>query len=447
MRYLCWWLILLCCLPCRADIREEISRACGRDPAFYRACVSNLENQYSPGYRAFDLFAYLEKPDRLPLLCAPGNRVETGFPLDLALDGPGFFLLSQGKLCRSAAFRLRQGKLCTSEGPCLLSPQHQPVTLPEDAVDIQFSPRGEVTYVRFNGDGKNEPGGQLGIVQLAHPQWLRPSRGLLVPTAASGPVQVDLGDTRVLARQLELSNSTPLEQQKTCGGVFAFAGFEKTGTSSQARRDLLRLIREHDQRCAAAVENLKRLNTSGFRAKDMIGNRLRTTQGELRETKDPYHLAIDGPGYFLLQNGLLTRDGEFQMDKKGQLVTRDGDCLMGVAGPICVPADMSNLEIKGDGLIFGTRLNGDGKPEELAQIPLARVADDAYLERWGNHLKVTARSGPSRQDLPGRNGCGLIAQGYLEGGNLGAIEQMKMLNALRNYARLLGMPLADDYQP
>ena len=171
------------------------------------------------------------------------------------------------------------------------------------------------------------------------------------------------------------------------------------------------------------------------------------TQGTLRETHDPYNLAIDGEGYFVLEGGLLTRSGKFWMDKNGQLRSEDGLALMGTDGLVSIRADLSNVEVKGDGTIMGTALNGDGRPEQAAALLLARVSDPGWLERVGPHLKVTPESGPTRLQTPGKDGCGVVAQGYLENSNLSAIEQMKTLSALRNYARLLGMPLSDDYQP
>jgi flagellar basal body rod protein FlgG len=389
MRKLLLW-ILLCCLPVGAEISQEISRACRRDPAFYRACIRNLEGQYRPGYRAFDLFAYLEKTGPLSLKTGPGALVETGFPLDLALDGPGFFLLSGGRLIRSGAFRIRQGLICTEQGyPLLSSPGLQPLRLEGEATALEVSPDGDLSYIRMDGDGHSQKAGRLALVQLPHPRWLSQQDGILTTTPASGPWQLQPGKTRVLSRQLELGNASPLEQQKACRGVFAFAGLGAAGTSSQARRDLLRVIAEHDARCSASLANLKHLTDAGYRASDVLTRRLRVAPGLLRETRDPYHLAIDGEGYFLLENGLLTRDGSFQMNRQGYLASQDGIKLMGVDGPLKVPVDMSNIEIKGDGVVMGTRLNGDGKPEYVSQITLARVRDGAYLERCGTHLRIT----------------------------------------------------------
>lgn len=455
-----WILLLLWTLPAQALVSDEINRACQKEPAVYRACLTNLENYYAVGYRAYDLFAWLagRGGSNIPLKTGPGLQVETGVALDLALDGPGYFLLSQGKLVRSSAFRFRQGWLETPGGARLLgypvgSQLLQQLRLPEDALYLQVDSSGAISWTDPDGDGRPQDGGRLATGMVAHPEWLRHQGEELRVSRASGPVRP--AAVRILPGQLEFSNASPLEQQKTCAALFAYAGLTGSRASDRpaaARRDLLRVIGQHDARCAASLNNLKHQADAGFRASDVLvqgdgGFRLRSTQGTLRETKDPYNLAIDGEGYFLLEGGLLTRSGAFEMNKDGGLVGPDGLGLLGEDGPVKVRPDMSNIEVKGDGTIMGTALNGDGRAEVVAQLQLARVGDPTWLRRVGPHLKATAESGPIHLQTPGKDGCGVVAQGYLENSNLSALEQMKTLSALRNYARLLGMPLGDDYQP
>ncbi|MBS2033908.1 hypothetical protein JST97_02920 [bacterium] len=444
-----WILVLLLWLPASAEVSQEISRACQRDDRFYRACISNLEGHYRPGYRAYDLFAYLEKPGALALKTGPGALLETGYDLDLALDGPGYFVLSRGRLLRSGALRVRQGKICTAQGDLVLrAPDLQPLEVGSGA-QVQVTRQGVVRFIRPDGDGKPENAGRLAIASVAHPRWLSSQGALLSPTPASGPIQLVSHNARVLSKHLELSNASPLEQQQVCRGLYAFAGLSPSaqGHSVRARRDLVQVIAGHDRLCAVSLENLKHASQSGYRASDVVCSRLRVGPGPLHETKDPYHLAIDGKGYFSLSGGLITRDGAFQLDRDGYLVTVDGCRLMTQDGPLKIPAEMSDIVIKADGTVVGTRLNGDGRSEAIGQIALVQVDDDSCLQRSGPHLRVTPQSGPARLDVPGRNGGGVVVQGYLEYGNLNPIEQIKMLHALRNYAHLLGMPLADDYQP
>ena len=61
------------------------------------------------------------------------------------------------------------------------------------------------------------------------------------------------------------------------------------------------------------------------------GNEIVFTPGSLSETGNPLDVAIQGPGFFqvLQPNGQLayTRDGEFQLDRSGNIVTASGNPL------------------------------------------------------------------------------------------------------------------------
>jgi len=68
------------------------------------------------------------------------------------------------------------------------------------------------------------------------------------------------------------------------------------------------------------MDSLANQFTPGYRARDVLyatshlGSKrfpLRMNQGQLQETRDPYNLAIDGSGFFLLNDGSLTRDGSW----------------------------------------------------------------------------------------------------------------------------------------
>ncbi|MBX3168750.1 MAG: hypothetical protein KF760_15150 [Candidatus Eremiobacteraeota bacterium] len=438
---LLWIVWLLLILPAGADLAGELCRACRRDPVFYRACLENLGNHYTPGYQAYEL---LDATGPLRLRTEPGILFSSDGELDLALQGPGYFQLSDNLLVRSAPFCARRGRLCTLDGRALMGP----LGLPERAVGLEVDPQGELSGARWDGDGKPEVWGRLRIVTVDHPEWLAHSQGYLKTTVRSGPVRPALS-TRVLSHKLELSNCPALEQQKTAQALMRLAD----SSGGAARHDLLKVLREHSRLLRASLDNLRGVDVPGFRANDVLVRRgsrfrLRSNRGQLHETKDPYNLAIDGNGFFVLQGGLLTRDGSFEMNREGLLAGHDGRCLLANgAEPLRIPADMSDIEVKGDGKVCGTRLNGDGKPEYIASIALAMVPEPGWLERVGTHLRVTRESGEYQLKTPGANGAGVLAQGYLEASNLGVVEQVKTLQALRNYAKLLGLPLDDDLQP
>lgn len=181
--------------------------------------------------------------------------------------------------------------------------------------------------------------------------------------------------------------------------------------------------------------------TEATGGKTQIGMGVRTmntqkmfSAGQLQETKDPYNVAIDGEGFFKVKmsdgSTAYTRDGSFEMNKEGRLCLHNGADL-----GVKVPADMSNIEIKGDGKIFGTRLNGDGKPEQVGQITLTKFTNPAALKAIGGNLYTeTEACGSKIEETPGKNGCGVVAQGYLEKSNINIVEEMiNIVTAQRSF--------------
>lgn len=61
-------------------------------------------------------------------------------------------------------------------------------------------------------------------------------------------------------------------------------------------------------------------------------------QGDLRATGNQMDFAVEGPGFFTVQaqdgTKYYTRDGEFQLDSKGQLVTKQGYSVLSTSGSI-----------------------------------------------------------------------------------------------------------------
>lgn len=219
------------------------------------------------------------------------------------------------------------------------------------------------------------------------------------------------------------------------------------------REELFRLCLNNQRACRACMDNLANQFTPGYRASDVLyatshlGSKrfpLRMNQGQLQETRDPYNLAIDGSGFFLLNDGSLTRDGSWALRQGRLCIAPDHNLyLMSQPGqPLTIPDNYTDIQIQGDGFLTGTELNGDGKPQQLGSIRLARVADPRWLERVQNRLLLTPESGPILSlDQPGQNGAGVLAQGYIEQANVNPLEQLETALALRRYAGLLGDPM------
>ncbi len=158
------------------------------------------------------------------------------------------------------------------------------------------------------------------------------------------------------------------------------------------------------------------------------------TLGSLSSTGNPLDLAIDGDGFFQvqLQNGQIgyTRDGSFNLDGQGRLVTSDGYV---VVPNIVIPQNAESINIAPNGTVTVTQPGGT--QTQVGQITLVRFLNPAGLESIGDNLYVaTPASGQPIQGIANQDGFGALRQGYLETSNVNVIQQMvDMINAERAY--------------
>jgi len=138
------------------------------------------------------------------------------------------------------------------------------------------------------------------------------------------------------------------------------------------------------------------------------------SQGGLQQTTNPLDVAVKGQGFFQIQmpDGTTgyTRDGSFQVDAQGQLVTNNGYVLQ---PGIVVPAQAQSVTIGGDGTVTVT-LPGQSGAQTIGQIQLANFANPAGLDPKGQNLFTeTASSGTPTSGAPQSNGLGSLAQGFV----------------------------------
>ncbi len=159
------------------------------------------------------------------------------------------------------------------------------------------------------------------------------------------------------------------------------------------------------------------------------------TQGNLQETGNSKDIAIQGEGFFqvLLPDGATayTRDGSFQVDNQGQLVTASG---YAVQPAIIVPADATSLTIGRDGTVSITQA-GSANATEIGAMQLATFINPAGLMAKGENLYVeTSASGNANTNTPGTNGSGTLAQGFVETSNVNVVEELvNMIQTQRAY--------------
>lgn len=159
------------------------------------------------------------------------------------------------------------------------------------------------------------------------------------------------------------------------------------------------------------------------------------SQGNLQQTSNDKDVAIQGAGFFqiLLPDGTTayTRDGSFQVDSQGQLVTASG---FPVQPAITIPANATSLSIGRDGTVTVTQA-GSSAATQVGSLQLATFINPAGLMAKGENLFVeTAASGNANTNTPGTNGAGLLSQGYVETSNVNVVEELvNMIQTQRAY--------------
>lgn len=159
------------------------------------------------------------------------------------------------------------------------------------------------------------------------------------------------------------------------------------------------------------------------------------TQGNLQQTGNDHDVAIQGNGFFqvLLPDGTTayTRDGSFQSDSQGQLVTASG---FPVQPTITIPPSALSMTIAKDGTV-SVRVPGSATPVQVGTMQLASFVNPAGLQAMGENLYLqTASSGTPSTNAPGTNGTGLLNQGYVETSNVNVVEELvNMIQTQRAY--------------
>ena len=159
------------------------------------------------------------------------------------------------------------------------------------------------------------------------------------------------------------------------------------------------------------------------------------TQGGLQKTDSPRDVAINGQGFFqvLMPDGTTayTRDGAFQSDINGQLVTSSGFVIQPT---ITVPPNALSMTIARDGTVSAL-VPGGATPIQVGNIQLATFINPAGLQKAGENLFLqTASSGTPNTNAPGTNGTGLLQQGFVETSNVNVVEELvNMIQTQRAY--------------
>ena len=210
------------------------------------------------------------------------------------------------------------------------------------------------------------------------------------------------------------------------------ANMRTTGYKRQ-RAEFEDLLYEHVRRIGAQASEQGTILPVGVD----VGSGVKTvgtpriiTQGSLTQTGGPLDVAVQGDGYFKIQlpDGTFayTRDGSFQMDAQGRIVTAQGNLVM---PGITIPQNSSALTINSQGQV-SVITQGNTNPTILGQFTLTRFINKAGLLPISDNLFTESpASGPPQDGLPTVDGAGDIQQGNLEQSNVEPVNEIADLIA------------------
>jgi len=159
------------------------------------------------------------------------------------------------------------------------------------------------------------------------------------------------------------------------------------------------------------------------------------SQGNIQQTENQLDVSVNGRGFFqiLMPNGDInyTRDGSFQLDSTGQMVTSSG---MTLEPSITIPDDALSVTIGRDGTVTVVQ---PGSPDavQVGEIQLASFVNPAGLSPQGENLFVeSVASGAPVTGTPGEDEFGAVFQGSLETSNVNVVEELvNMIETQRAY--------------
>ncbi|GGK52290.1 flagellar basal-body rod protein FlgG [Salinarimonas ramus] len=235
-------------------------------------------------------------------------------------------------------------------------------------------------------------------------------------SAATGMMAQEL-NVQVISNNIANMRTTGYKRQQAHFQDLLYQTMRRAGATTSAQ----------DTQTPSAVEI-----GSGVKA---VSTARAMSQGNLTPTERDFDIAIRGEGFFQvnLPDGRIayTRDGGFDLDGQGRLVTKDG---YEVAPGITIPEDVQSVSISAAGHVEVTRA-GAAEPEEVGRLQLVRFVNEVGLESLGDNLfGATAASGAPAEGLPNEEGFGSLQQGYLEEANVNAVTEISaLISAQRAY--------------
>lgn len=167
-------------------------------------------------------------------------------------------------------------------------------------------------------------------------------------------------------------------------------------------------------------------------------------QGSLQKTENSFDFALEGRGFFTVmteRGERYTRDGAFTVNKDGNLVTHNGNLVMGENGIISLQQNNFMVNEKGEILVnmalsleprdvVGMANNDWEQPVVIDKLKIVDFENIREIKKEGDSLwKETEYSGPP---VPPKEYK--IVQGFLEKSNVNAVREMvDMIEVQRSY--------------
>lgn len=170
-----------------------------------------------------------------------------------------------------------------------------------------------------------------------------------------------------------------------------------------------------------------------------IGSYYDFSEGAFQKTENPLDIAIDGEGFFLLEDAegkqFLSRNGEFRFAEDGTIISNDGKKLIGDAGPIKVSSEiLSDALLTQDGRAMNLRIAETGEiflnDVEIGKIKLVKPEFQNSLQRISNGEFILNGAGNVQEiDFDKIR----VKQGWLENSNVNVVSEMVQMIELQRY--------------
>jgi flagellar basal-body rod protein FlgF len=161
------------------------------------------------------------------------------------------------------------------------------------------------------------------------------------------------------------------------------------------------------------------------------------SQGPVERTGNPLDVAVDGDAFLVVQTPRgerYTRNGSLQINATGQLVTSEGNAVIGDAGPITFQPTDRQVSISRDGTI-SVREGALNVDSVRGKIRLISFANLQQLQKDGGST-FNATGGAQPQAASNAS----LVQGSVEKSNVrGVVEMSRMIEITRSYTQVANM--------